>query len=86
MTAIDSAKEIKICFVGHENLLLLAPEFGKHGVRLSREVAVGEKEQLDQLDDTILARWQWRRERRRVRARPACRSYVSHVDIFSRLR
>ena len=72
--------------VQHPVVRAAEPILGEHGVRLAREVAVGEKQQLDHRDEASLGRRERRpfRSRSGSHAKPASRLgiYVSHVDLF----
>jgi hypothetical protein len=65
------------------------PVLREHGVRVAREIAIGEKEQLDVRDEIVTLAARFPRTRRAGvgcgRGPPAAErlsSYVSHVDIF----
>ena len=62
------------------------PELGKDCVRLPGEVAIGEKQQLDDGDEAGVRRGRGRRlspvSGRRANAAQRVGIYVSHVDLF----
>ena len=82
----DPQARIAVDEVQHAVVGAAQAEFGQHGVGLAREVAVGEKQQLDDGDEAGVGAGSDACPRfRRLAARYAAQRlgiYVSHVDLF----